>query len=190
MKAFIKSNSYLVTSQLLNQFGGAVLGLIMSLFFTTRGNTAVFISAAFSTGFYLVLQYTALWDAGAKDIIRVEGGRLEYRPYAGAVMSVIANIPNFVIALCVTVGTVFGRSLESGGAFGYEWAGNMTAISKLIGTFWESMFNGFVQLYSPHNPIVYWMMPIAAVLASGLGYFAGMKNFRIIPQRKNAKKTK
>lgn len=188
MKAFIKENRYLVTNQLLNQFGGAVLGLVLSFLFVMRGNTAVLLSAIFSVGFYVVLQYTALWDAGARDIIRVEGRRLKYRPYAGVVMALFANIPNFLIAICVTVGTVFGRSIENGGAFGYEWAGNLATVSKLIGSVWESMFNGFVQLYSPHNPIVYWFMPIVSIAAAGLGYFAGMKNFRIIPARKNAKK--
>ncbi len=190
MGSYIKNNAYLIVNQLLNQFGGAIMGLVLSAAVGNSTNKALILFIGiFSIGFYLVLQYTSLWDAGARDIIRVEGKRLPYRPYAGFVMSIFSAIPNFIIAILVVVGKIFGEAVEKGGSFGFEWAGTMYTVGRFIGMFWESMYNSLIQLYSPHNPIAFLLIPIPAMLAAGLGYYAGMKNFLIIRVKKK-KKTK
>lgn len=188
MKNYIKDNRHLITNQLLNQFGSAIMGLVLSAAVGMSNNRWLIIGATlFTIGFYMIVQYTSLWDAGARDIIRVEGKRLAYRPYAGFVMSLFSCIPNFVIGILVVVGTVFG---SSSGSFGYEWAGNMCTIAKSIALFWESMYNGLIQLYSPNNPLIYILIPIPAMLAAGIGYYAGMKNFKIIRIRRKKNKDK
>ncbi len=186
MRSYIKDNLYLVTNQLLNQFGTAIMGLILSAAVGMSESRWLIIGCTvFTIGFYMVVQYTSLWDAGARDIIRVEGKRLPYRPYAGFVMSVFPAIPNFILGILVVVGSIFGSKT---GSFGYEWAGNMCTVAKGIALFWESMYNGMIQLL-PSNPIIYLLIPIPAMLAAGLGYYAGMKNFLIIRIQKK-KKTK
>lgn len=185
MRSYIKDNLHLITHQLLNQFGSAIMGLILSAAVGMSSNKWLILGTTiFTIMFYMVVQYTSLWDAGARDNIRVEGNRLPYRPYAGLVMSVFSAIPNFIIGILVVVGTVFS---STSGAFGFEWAGNMCAIVKGIALFWESMYNGIIQLYSPNNPWIYMLIPIPAMLAAGLGYFAGMKNFQIIRVKKKSK---
>lgn len=187
MRSYIKDNMYLVTNQLLNQFGTAIMGLILSAAVGMSGNKWLILgSTLFTIGFYMVVQYTSLWDAGARDIIRVEGKRLKYRPYAGLIMSLFPAIPNIIIGILVVIGTIFG---SADGAFGYEWAGSMCTVVKSIALFWESMYNGIIQLYSPHNPWIYMLIPIPAMLAAGLGYYAGMKNFFIIRVKKKSKKS-
>jgi len=191
MKSYIKDNAYLITNQILNQFGAAIMGLILSAAVGQSSNTTLIIATGiFTIGFFLVLQYTSLWDAGARDIIRVEGNRLPYRPYAGFVMSVFANIPNFIIAILVIVGWIFGMAQEYGGMFDYAWADKMYTTGRFIGLFWESMYNNLIRLYSPHNPIAFLLVPIPGMVAAGLGYYAGMKNFTIIRIKKKEKKNK
>lgn len=188
MKYYIKDNAYLITNQLLNQFGGAMMGLILSAVVGQSKNTGLILAVGlFTIAFYLILQYTSLWEAGARDIIRVEGNRLAYRPYAGFVMSVLANIPNFIIAAMVIVGSIFGTNAEYGGAFDYAWADSVYTAGRFAGLFWESMYNNLVRLYSPHNPIAFLLIPLPGMLAAGLGYFAGMKNFVIIRIKKKNK---
>lgn len=185
MRSYIKDNLYLVTNQLLNQFGTAIMGLILSAAVGMSGNKWLIICATlFTIIFYMVVQYTSLWDAGARDIIRVEGKRLPYRPYAGFVMSLFSAIPNFILGILIVIGTIFS---STDGSFGYEWAGNMCTVAKSIALFWESMYNGLIQLYSPNNPWIYMLIPIPAMLAAGLGYYAGMKNFLIIRVKKKSK---
>ena len=160
---YIKENAYMITKMLLNQFGAAFLGLVLYLASSTGDNAFLIIAASiFSILFYVYLQYSVMWDLGARDIIRVHGKRASYRPANG---------------FLVLIGHIFG---SADGAFGYEWAGTLYVASKSVGVIWESMFSGFVQLYSPHNPVIFFLMLIPPLLASSVGYIFGMKNFRIL----------
>lgn len=58
----------------------------------------VFISI-FSFLFYFVLVYYAMWEIGAKDKIRIDGGRLEPMPLKGLLLGVYAYIPSVAIVL-------------------------------------------------------------------------------------------
>lgn len=185
MRNYIKDNMYLIVKQLGGQFLSAIMGLILSLnVWDSSSEWLIILMALFTIGFYMVVQYTGLWDTGARDRIRIDGNRLAYRPYAGFVMSIFAAIPNIILAILITVGYIFG---SESGAFGYEWAGNLASVSKAIAVFWEAPYDGFVMLYSPYNPIIYWLIPLPAMIAAGLGYFAGVHNFYIIRPRKKPK---
>ncbi|MBE6709280.1 MAG: hypothetical protein E7578_08585 [Ruminococcaceae bacterium] len=186
MRNYIKDNLYLIVKQLGGQFLSAIMGLILSLnVWDSKHEWLIILMALFTIGFYMVVQYTGLWDTGARDRIRIDSNRLAYRPYMGFVMSLFAAIPNFILAILITIGVIFGAS---DGAFGYEWAGNLASISKAIAVFWEAPYDGLIMLYSPHNPIAYWLIPLPAMVAAGLGYYAGVHNFYIIKPRKKSNK--
>ena len=148
----------------------------------SKNPTLILIASIFSVVFYMILQYTSLWDAGARDIIRVEGCRLDDKPYSGFVMGLLAGIPNFVIAALVGVGTVFGNN----STFDYAWADSLYTTGRFIGLFWESMYNGLIQLYSPNNPVAFFLIPLPGLFVAGIAYYAGMKNFRIIRRKRKA----
>lgn len=96
--AYVKENFHYITKMLLNQFGAAFRGLMLSLSVSVSdNNTLVLLSAIFSMIFYLCLQYMVMWDLGARDIIRVNGKRDKYRPLCGLRMSLVANIPNIIL---------------------------------------------------------------------------------------------
>ena len=162
----------------LNQFGSAFLGIVLWLAAATGDNHALIIAASvFSILFYVYLQYSVMWDLGARDIIRVDGKRAPYKPATGLLYSFYANIPNYVIAVLILIGRIFG---SADGPFGFEWAGNIYVVAKFAGSIWESMFNGFVELYSPFNPLIYFLMPLVPMAFASAGYFFGMKNFRLL----------
>lgn len=176
--AYVRENFHFITKMWLNQFGGAFLGLMVSLAVSSsENNTLVLLSAIFSALFYVYLQYTVMWDLGARDIIRVQGNRAEYHPLTGLKMSLVANIPNIILALLIVIGYIFG---SQEGSFGYDWAGTLYVVSKGIAVVWEAMYNGFVQLYSPHNPIIFVFMIVPALAAATAGYYLGTKNFRVL----------
>ena len=186
MVKYIKANSYLIVKQFAYQFLSMIMGLI--LYFNVYASSSIWLKLAvtlFSIGFYMVIQYTGFWDAGASDIIKIEGKRLKYRPWAGLVMSLIASAPNFILAALITMGNILGKE---GGRFAYEWAGNIGAISRTIAIFWEAPYDGIINLYSPNNPIIFWLIPLPAIFFAGLGYYAGLKNFTIIRIKKKNKK--
>ena len=48
--------------------------------------------------FFCFLLYTVSWEWGAKDKIRIDGGRIQEFKYKGVLISLYANVINFVIA--------------------------------------------------------------------------------------------
>ena len=95
MKIF-KENSYDIVRLYVNQLG--IMIFTMLLVFAGGQNTTLgIIISLFSTVFYLVLIYYVVWEIGAKDKIRIEGGKAEPCKYKGLVMGLWANVPNLVL---------------------------------------------------------------------------------------------
>ena len=175
---YLKENYYYVVKMLLNQFGAAFLGLMLSLA-TSKGQGEpmwwlVLAGSSLSILLYMYLQYTVMWDLGARDIIRVEAHRAEYKPLTGLKMTAVANIPNILIAVGVLIGSLLGSET---GLAQLEWAGSIGVVCRAIGAFWEAMYNGFLMKFAPHNPYVWILMLVPPLAAGGLGYYAGMKGF-------------
>ena len=176
MIKYIKENSKIITKLLLNQTGATILGFTISGFGVTRDSIFVFTSL-FAITFYVSLIYSAMWEEGGKERIRIDGGRAEMKPLRGLWTSLIANIPNMILALCIIVGTIFG---SKDGKFAWEWAGSLGGICKSIAVFWEGMYTGLIQTYSPYNPIAYVLVILPAISVSTLAYYLGVNNKKLL----------
>lgn len=176
MISYIKDNSRMITKLILNQFGAAVLGLTLSGVGVSRDSIFVFTSL-FATAFYLFILYSAMWEEGGKERIRVDGGRADMKPLRGLWIALIANIPNILLALLILLFTLFGY--ESG-PFGWAWAGGLAGTLKVIANFWEAMYLGLVRVYSPYNPIAYLLIIIPGVVVSAGAYYLGINNKRLL----------
>jgi len=185
MIRYIKDNSKIITKLILNQVGAAILGITLTSA-AAQSNTLFWALSVVSTIFYMILLYNAIWEEGGKERIRIDGGRAEMKPLRGLWVSLIANIPNFVLFLFILVGRIFGT--KSG--FGFKWAGALYGIGHGIATFYEGMYAGLVNTFSPYNPIGYLLIIIPAVLVCTVGYAIGVNNIRIfdIITGKNKKK--
>ena len=142
-------------------------------------------TSLFATFFYLFLLYSAAWEEGGKERIRIDGGRADMKPLRGLWVALIANIPNFILAVIILIGTLFG-SLS--GPFGWTWAGNLAGTAKVIANFWEGMYIGLVRTYSPYNPIAYVLIPLPAVAVSAAAYYLGVNNRRLLGAKAKSKK--
>ena len=141
---FFKDNSYDIVRLLINQIGITIFSLVLFTALAAIENTetysAVLIAASiFATGFYLVLIYTVGWECGAKDKIRVDGGRLSPMPAKGALMALIANLPNFIFTV---LGIITMLIYIMGGGEGFYSA---FAVFNLIFRFIEAMYLGVIQ---------------------------------------------
>ncbi len=103
---FWKNNSYDIVRLFINQIGITIFSSVMyfaveltNINEQTTGNEILVAISIFATLFYLVLIYTASWEYGAKDKIKIDSGKLTYSSSKGALLSVYANIPNFMLAL-------------------------------------------------------------------------------------------
>ena len=175
MREFWNDNRQTIVRLILNQFGAAVMGLLVTA--AAASNEKLMLGASvFSTIFYLVLLYCVIWERGGKERIRIDGGRAAWKPLYGLYMSLLANIPNFVLAVLIFIGKIFG-SID--GPFGYEWAGNLYAIVNVITRLWNAMYLGLIQTYSPNNPVIHFLDILPALFVCTLGYYLGLKNKRI-----------
>ena len=181
MKSFFRRNSYSMIKMFVNQFAISIFGLVLALATTAAENSVLtMIVSGFSICFYLFLIYTMTWEIGAKDRISVDIGKLPYRPHTGLWISLIANIPNILIALLYAIATPFNGS--------QKWAGNMCAIMMLVSGLLEGMYRGLLSvIYLPGTErsliMVWWsyfLIVLPALLASWIAYFAGFKNFRML----------
>ena len=101
---FFKKNFHDILRLYINQIGITIFSLML---YTAAGipddnvlvsklRTAV---SVFAILFYFVLLYYVAWEYGAKDKIRVDGGRQSPLALKGLFMSLIANTPNFILGI-------------------------------------------------------------------------------------------
>ncbi len=173
MIKFIRENSYLIVKLMLNQFGMTVFGLILALA-TNANETLLLITGLFAFFMYMFLLYTVVWEEGSKHKIRVDGGREKYKPLNGLWLGICANIPNFIVAVLLNIGYIFGKA---DGLFQMEWAGNLFAVMSAVARLINGMYLGLVQLYSPYNPIAFLLIIIPGVAMCTFGYYTGTKHF-------------
>lgn len=142
MKLF-KENSYDIVRLYVNQLGIMIFSLLLYTAVGSFSNEtlsfwlSVFVSV-FSVAFYLVLVYYVVWEIGAKDKIRIDGGRMERFKNKGLFLGLIANVPNFVLGFLTTVFLVIFMITNSDGVYAAFLIGNT------ITRFHASMYLGFI----------------------------------------------
>ena len=106
MKRFLKENFSIVTKIWANHFGMIVFGLMVSIAagmlskqFWGGNITAQIIAGSFSVLLYMFLLYTAMWEKGASDKIKIDGGRLKKNKLYGMYVSIYANAIFIIIAI-------------------------------------------------------------------------------------------
>ena len=199
---FIKDNSYDIVKLFVNQIGITIFSLVLYTAVGSIGDEATMLKvrvllSVFSCIFYFALIYCASWDFGARDIIRVEGGKIDNKPAKGALISLVSNSPNFVLAAVSIVSMLIYIFSENQSAF------RLFAGFNLLLRFLNAMFIGALQgifsfMQNDQNGYYLWQSvgffaaPFLTVLFSHLGYTLGLKNYKLfgflMPNRSNSKK--
>ena len=170
MIKFIKENLSHIVKLILNQVGAAVLGLTITIAASSNDTLLAFVSC-FATIFYMSLLYSAMWEEGGKERIRVDGGRAAFKPLRGLCIALVANIPNIILAVLIIFGNIFGGL---NGPFAWEWAGNIGALAGTIARLYEAMYLGLVQVFAPYNPIAFFPLQRVTLL---LNYTVRIQRF-------------
>lgn len=186
---FLKENSYDIVRLFINQIGITIFSLI--LYFAAAQSeddgTSLLISlliSVFATVFYMVLIYSASWDYGAKDKIRVDAGRMEAMHHKGLYLALLANVPNFLLILLSLIGKGF-YMLGLGAGFD-----TLFVVSNLILRFCASSYLGIlrgvfasfadaVDLYYLLQTVGYLLLTLLPCLAAEVGYRLGFRNCRL-----------
>ena len=187
---FFKENSYDIIKLFINQMGITIFALVL---YTAIGfiddeslNLRVkVILSVFATLFYFALLYTATWDFGAKDKIRIDSGKYSASGMKGLFMSLIAGIPSFVLAGACIVTMIIHVSSGSEGAY------SVFAVFNLLLRFISAMFLGILQgvfsalsydtdLKFLWESVGYFVMPMITALVCHIGYTLGRREKRIL----------
>ena len=192
---FLKENSYDIVKVLINQAGITIFSFV--LYFSVASfegadaalhNKLKLAISVFAMLFFFALLYTAAWDLGANDKIRVESGKVKKFIYKGAIIALCANAINFLLSgiSLITVAFNFGGVMKSISAVCYTiyWFSNAMYIGVVR--------SGIMALTSANvvEAIAYFVAPILPVIAYHVGYVFGMKNikiFRTAPKKNGSK---
>ena len=186
---FFKENSYDIVRLFINQVGITIFSLVLYVSLGAIEDDSTFallkiLMSVFAIGFYLALLYTAGWEYGAKDKIRIDGGRMEPKPFKGALMSLIANLPNFALAGIAVICAVIYLTSGSEGFL------SVFSLLTLLMRFISAMYHGVLHaifiayesdtvLFNLLQGIGYLVAPILAICATQLGYSLGVRERKI-----------
>lgn len=190
---FLKENSYDIIKLFINQVGIAIFATVLYTAIgdiedvALRSGIRVAISA-FAVFFYFALLYTVCWEYGAKDKIRIDGGKAERTPMKGALMSLFANLPNFILTGIAIICLLIAMN---GGAVGFK---AVFSILNLVFGLLESIYTGIVTGIVPvaesasaavqdmaflYRSVLYMVLPVFSIVVCQLGYALGEREIRI-----------
>ncbi len=190
----LKNNFYDIVKLYINQIGITIFSLIL---YTALGmiKDGVLITkikvvlSLFATLFYFALLYNVAWEWGAKDKIRIDGGRMERSGGKGAHLALYANVPNFIVSLLavITMTVYMLTSLE-----GFKSAYTLlTGIERIFMAMYLGTLQGvFIALESNTDlffllqSVGYIVMALLAVLVTHFGYSFGLAERRIFQTKR------
>ena len=170
--SFFKKYSYTVVKLIVNQFAISILGNVLAIACGMAKNyTLMLVTSIFAVLFYVFLNYSALWEIGYKEIPSIATGRLARRPLAGLYMSLLAAIPNFLLAVLVTLGNLLSD---------IKFFSTLGGITAMV-----AMYTGILSFIKigGHAANSYWIsyfiIIIPGLIAGWLGYYFGIRNFHL-----------
>ncbi|MCI8589405.1 MAG: hypothetical protein HFE77_01660 [Clostridiales bacterium] len=185
MLTFLKNHVSMITKLMINQLGMAIFGFIVtfaaeSFARTHTGNIvpALLIASGFSILFYLFLLAYAANEEGVKDKIRIEAGRMKKDASLGIKWGLAAGVINLLFALIIIV-TYYIWMYNK-----IEMAQTIYAICYTIAKIIQAPYIGVMQVFSPNNPIIFALVPLPGILATGFGYWLGLRGFMILPEKR------
>lgn len=193
-----------------------VLNQVVLIFFsivltaaTGRHQTLYLFVSIFCALFYLFLMYTYCWELGAKDKLRIEGGRMAPAPWRCVWLSLIANALNILGALIVLVTKLFlqyveplnlweritaypmraelaAEAAEKGLLVGEVladttpvWLERMCGFTDAIMRVLQCMYLGIMQAINVNNTLLYFVAIGLTVAVCGVSYLLGTKNINL-----------
>ena len=184
---FLKENSYDIVRLYINQIGMTIFSLVLYFSVTSLGdnpdNADLYLKlkigiSVFAMLFFFALLYTAAWDWGANDQIRIESGKIKKKIGKGALLATAANSLNFILAGGCLISELIIKNGE----------GFISQLFRPIFLLTNAMYIGVVQgIFSSVDNVIlfesigYFAAPFLAILATHIGYVFGLKYIKIFP---------
>lgn len=190
---YIKKNFHDILKLYINQIGITIFALMLYTACGITDDDVLFsqlrtVISIFSIIFFFVLLYYVTWEEGAKDKIRIEGGRLEPCRFRGLLNGLLANVPNLVLGTLTLIFSILSFC-------GVEWSKAGFSILYLITSWHASMYMGIIQtsVYGFSVPdtdvpdygkylvmsILFLLIPLVSALVTHIAYTLGSKEIKL-----------
>ena len=191
MKDFIKNGFDLIIKHIISQLGMTIFGIavVFAVGFKAGNNSHWLLAASgLAIALYLFLIYVHTWEYGAKEKIRIDGGRMKYEPLKGLYISLVSNSLNIILAILMCIGYyAFDFS-----TLAPQWAGQLFELTNAISRALHGMYLGVIVYFfkTPEitPPFIFLVIVIPALLTSFLAYYFGANNKRLFPPKNTNRK--
>lgn len=192
MKKYFTENLSSISKLFINHVGMTVFALVVlitsSLLSSKIGNDVVFyMMGALTVLMYFSLIYTAMWERGAKDKIKVDGGRMKCGMFHGLYIYLFANALSIFFAVLTFIFACFANNPNSGIYGVYD-------VFKIITHFWGSIYLPItkIEISSPVlHSLLYFAIILPGAIVSFVSYILGVKGFKcLFPEPKHDKTRK
>ncbi len=185
---FFRENADSIVKLYINQIGVAIFSMFIYTAagaISVGGVTSLLIKvgiSAFAVIFYFALLYTVMWEIGAKDKIRIEGGRNKEKKSKGILLGIYANMPNFVF---------IGLALVLLGLYILTGAEVLSTVFWLLNVLFRifvSMYLGMIQGLTDGltgntdlvlETVMYLVFSLASAIVIHFSYLMGLKEKRL-----------
>ncbi|MBR6681541.1 MAG: hypothetical protein IKL40_00985 [Clostridia bacterium] len=191
MKEFFRNGFDLILKQIISQLGMTIFGVSVVL---TVGHMAgqnspwLLAASGLSIALYLFLIYIHTWEYGAKEKIKIDGGRMKYEPLKGLYIALVSNSLNILLAILVCIGYYSFDFVTLTPNF----AGQMFEFSNTLIRSIEGMYVGiivyFFKLPATTPPYIFLIITLPAIITSFLAYYFGSNNKRLFPSKNTSGK--
>lgn len=189
MRDFLSRYSFKAVKLYVTQFAIGLFGAVLAMA-TSTNNILLIATGVLSAVFYLFLVYITTWEIGAGDRISIDIGKRKQMPWLGFVISLVANLPNFIVATVYTVCWFISHGAEG-------VATNIAGAMRIATLFSEGMYYGLMTAISfgtrlaldgsgsvvPNELFNFWwayfIIIIPAVAVGGTAYILGTKNLKL-----------
>lgn len=176
-KEYISQNLSSISKVFINHIGMTIFGLVVlitaKLISSTVKNDIVFyLAGALTVLMYFSLLYTAMWERGAADKIKIDGGRMKENIWHGLWFYLLGDIIGVVFGFLTLIFSFFITAEES-------LVNNIYAVFKFITHYWNSMYLNVTGISGIHS-VIYIAVIIPGAIVCFVSYILGVKGYRCL----------
>ncbi len=183
MKKYIKENLDSISKLFINHVGMTIFSLVVLITSKLINDVVFYVMGVLAILMYFSLLYTAMWEKGAKDKLKIDGGRARCNIYNGLFFYLIANVLVIFTALVSFILSFFVTEELS-------TANDVYAVFRIITHYYNGMYMPITRL-SGVGPVahscIYMLTVLPGAIVSFVSYILGVKGFKcLFPESKRA----
>lgn len=179
--AYVKDNLDSILKLFINHIGMMIFGLVVlitsSLIASRLKNQAVFyVMGALTLLMYFSLIYTAMWERGAKDKIKIDGGRMKKNILNGLWFYLLANALAVITGVITLLLSFFVTEDAS-------FINNVYGVFRIIAHYYNSMYLNITTIDGMGavlGSLMYVLVILPGAFVSFVSYVLGVKGFKCL----------